>query len=133
MAEHGMASGRGGDDGSIETLSRGEVVNPPLSRAAGADDCPPHAPRIGRQAAVPPHQPILPQTRKQRELVAAWLWERHGNEAMLTAMHWKFMPVFRQLIEVQRAVVHALRNDVYGLLHLASNPSGKLEYITFTC
>ncbi len=64
------------------------------------------------------------------ELVAAWLWQRHGNDAMSMAMDDDDMAVFRQLVEVQRADVNALDDDGWVLLHEASR-QGKLEYITY--
>ncbi len=65
------------------------------------------------------------------ELVAAWLWRRHGNDAMRIAMHNDDMAVFRQLVEVQRADVNALLYDgLSRLLHVASS-LGLLEYVTY--
>ncbi len=64
------------------------------------------------------------------ELVAAWLWERHGNTASFLAMRNDDMAVFRQLIEVQRADVNALDDNGWGLLHLASS-EGKVKYVIF--
>ncbi len=67
------------------------------------------------------------------ELVAAWLWKRHGNEATFMAMQKNDLAVLRQLVEVQRAVVNALRDDGDdddGLLHGASR-EGKLDYVSY--
>ncbi len=64
------------------------------------------------------------------ELVAAWLWKRHGNFAMVMAMHNDDMAVLRQLVEVQHADVNVLFDDRWGLLQLACS-DGKLEFVAY--
>ncbi len=65
------------------------------------------------------------------DLVAAWLWKRHGNDATFMAMGHDDMAVLIQLIEVQRADVNALVENRYGvLLHVASR-EGLLKYVTY--
>ncbi len=68
------------------------------------------------------------------DLVAAWLWERHGNEAMLMAMRNEDMAVLRQLVEVQHADVNALLDDGDGLLIGTASwasSNGNLEYVKY--
>ncbi len=67
---------------------------------------------------------------RSTELVAAWLWQRRGNEAILMAMRKRDMAVLRQLVDVQRADVNVLGDDGYALLHEASS-EGRLEYVTY--
>ncbi len=62
------------------------------------------------------------------DLIAAWLWKQHGNDALLMAMRKKDLAVFRQLIEVQHADVNSLARR--GVLHEACR-EGKLEFVTF--
>ncbi len=64
------------------------------------------------------------------DLVAAWLWQRRGNEAMSMAMRNNDMAVLRQLVQVQRADVNALNDGGCGLLHEASS-EGKLKYVAY--
>ncbi len=64
------------------------------------------------------------------DVVAAWLWQRHGSEAMRMAMLTDDMAVLRQLVEVQRADVNALLDGGYGLLHAASLHM-RLDYVTY--
>ncbi len=63
------------------------------------------------------------------DLVAAWLWKRHGIRAPFMAMYYDDMAVLRKLIEVQNVDVNALV-DGWGLLHHASC-EGKLKYVTY--
>ncbi len=65
------------------------------------------------------------------EIVAAWLWQRHGNEALLLAMFRNDTAVFRQLVEAQRIDVNAFADgENNGLLHAASK-EGRLEFVTY--
>ncbi len=65
------------------------------------------------------------------ELIAAWLWERLGNSALIVAMVKDDMAVFRQLIEVQRANVNSLLDGFGPALHAGSFTQGRLAYVTY--